>query len=56
MTLEEFKERAENYRLLKEQAENEFSRFQLAALERSYRVLASSEEALIESEKMPARY
>jgi len=43
MSPEEYLERAENYRAAKESAKDDFARYHLEAMERSYRVLAASE-------------
>ncbi|MGY4573404.1 hypothetical protein [Bradyrhizobium sp. USDA 3256] len=49
MTPEEYLEKAEHYRLAKESAKDDFSRFHLEAMENSYRTLAASEAALRQS-------
>jgi len=49
MNPNEYKARAEHYRRAKEQAKDGFTRSNLEAMERSYLILAESEEALRKS-------
>jgi hypothetical protein len=49
MEPEEYLERAEHYRIAKESATDELTRYHLDAMERSYRALAASEKALRKS-------
>jgi hypothetical protein len=46
MTPEEYRERAEHFRKAKELAKDDFARFHLEAMEKSYLTLAASEESV----------
>ncbi|WP_456784854.1 hypothetical protein [Bradyrhizobium sp. USDA 4516] len=51
MSAEDYLEMAEHYRRAKDAAEDDFTRYYLEQMEKSYRVLAASEAVLVTSEK-----
>ena len=55
MTPKEYHAKAEQYRLLKEEARDEFERFQLERIEQSYRTLADALRKLLGDIELPRR-